>query len=223
MSRLNGFISYGGADKNYALRLKSLLNDYCGIITNIAPDDVIGGTISVDEIFNYITNCDIFIPLISRRLKKSSFANQEIGVAYALGKKFIPVKLASVDPFGLIYKYQGIPLLSRTPTRYHVDSDNLWEISVTIGNICLTYKSSTSIYQKSHESIIYAFCNSSSFDCSNMIIKKLLTLHDLSENDLNLIRGAIQSNPQIDRGEFCAFELPNLKEFLKNRYGMHIA
>ena len=182
VDRITAFISYSSQEKKLAGRLKVFLQSYCGFEVFLAHDDIPGGIEWEKEIFNSIKENDFFVPLISEAFRQSEYADQEIGIAVCLNKKIIPIKLESINPYGFINKYQALQYKILPVTYYKPDPDNMNELGLAIGKIGLAYEKTSEIYVKTRASIIYAFCNSSSFNATNAAIQLLLTYTFISQN-----------------------------------------
>lgn len=208
MDRVSAFISYSSKQKLIGGTFKSCLENYCGYEIFIAHDDILGSTIWEEEIIKAIKNADFFISLISKEFKESPFTDQETGIAVCLKKKIIPVKLDEVNPYGFIRKYQAL--------QYRNSANKL---ALTIAQIGLIHEPTESSYhEKALNSIIHAFCESTSFDIANATIQILCKCAGLSPHQLNQIIKAIKTNSQIRN----AYGLSTLKECLSKIYKISI-
>lgn len=87
------------------------MEEYYGVSTFVAHDDIEVSAIWRDEIENALRNCSAVIALLSEAFIRSTWANQKMGYASALGKTIIPFKLGtSVNPYGFFDKWQAKPL-----------------------------------------------------------------------------------------------------------------
>lgn len=216
MDRVTAFISYSSTQKTIGGKFKSYIEDYCGYEVFIAHDDILGSLVWEDEIIKAIEISDVFISLISKEFEKSPFADQETGIAAYLKKKIIPIKLDDTSPYGFINKYQALQY-KKYPTSYFY-SDNVNELAISIAQVVLSYDSGTRFHGRAMNSIIHAFCNSNSFYTSNATISSMIKCKDFSKSHLKQIENAIKANRQVQG----AFELPTLKRFLLDYYGLSI-
>lgn len=215
MDRINAFVSYSTAEKRLAGRLKSYLISYCGFDVFLAHDDIRLSTEWVNEVIGAINKSDYFIPLITQNFKGSEYTNQETGIALALKKKIIPIRV-HMNPYGFIKKYQAFPYRQKE----HPDgtvTDNLLQLATQIALLGTHYKDEV-IHLKSTNSIIYALLTSRSFEISNTVIRIMCLLSNLSFDQIKLIDEAINQNNQV-KGAFGLFEL---KEFLKQKYAVEV-
>lgn len=222
MDKINVFISYSSEEKKISGRLKRLLLKYCGYTAFIAHDDIPASEVWENEILNSIKKSDFFIPLISQSFKTSDYADQETGYAVSLNKKIIPVKLDNTNPYGFINKFQALQYkksLSSQINPWNNKLDNLDQIAISIAYIGLHYQLNTKYYKQSLNSLVFALCNSDSFEATNAIIEILSNCnHRLTKVHLDEITKAISTNSQITG----AFGLPDLKKILLIKYKCHI-
>lgn len=213
MDRIIAFISYSSKQKVIGGKLKTYLENFCGYDTFIAHEDIPGSTIWEEEIVQAIEKADFFIPLISKDFKESPFTDQETGIAVYLKKRIIPIRLEITNPYGFINKYQALQY-KRYSSDYSLH-DNIKELVLTIAQIGLNYEPCR---QKTINSLVYAFCTSSSFDTTNATIKTMLNYDSFTSNHLKQITQAIKSNDQITG----AFGLLEFKKFLHKTYNILI-
>src|SRR5438093_55391 len=98
MGRVKIFICYCDQDKKIAGSLKIVLEYTLGFEVFVAHDDIEASEIWEKKIKKQLKDTDYVIPLISSNFLNSAFANQEAGMAFAWGKKIIPIKLDTVNP-----------------------------------------------------------------------------------------------------------------------------
>ncbi len=222
MDRIRAFISYSSEEKHIGGRLKRHLISFCGYDAFIAHDDILGSQEWEKEILQAIKNTDFFIPLISQQFKTSVYTDQETGCAVSLHKKIIPIKLGTTNPYGFINKYQALQYKKNPPAQnwqWTFKKDNLLELAISIAHIGLHYEPKSIYYKKSLQSLVYALCNSDSFEATNVIIRILSNCnHRLLPAQIKQITDAIKTNSQI----IGAFGLPELKTILNTKYHCHI-
>lgn len=111
--RLQAFLSYSTKDKVLAGHLKKELGDLSGIELFLAPKDL---KPSRDQwrnrIKRSIRNCDVFLPLLTKHFEESDWTDQETGMAIALGKLIVPLRVGGSEPYGFLegYTYQKVKL-----------------------------------------------------------------------------------------------------------------
>ena len=100
------FISYASAQKELALEVKNCLKLY-SISSFVAADNIEGSEIWPREIERALLSMNFFVALLTNEFHKSTWPNQEVGFAYALGKPIIVVKMG-VNPDGFIRSHQAL-------------------------------------------------------------------------------------------------------------------
>lgn len=216
MDRISAFISYSAKQKVIGGRFKTYLEDYCGYETFIAHEDIQGASVWEDEIIKKIKKSDFFIPLISEEFKYSPFTDQETGIAICLQKKIIPVKLGNLNPYGFIKKFQALQY--RKYPKYSYFKDNVNELALTIAQIGFSSKEKSTIHQKALNSIVYALCNSKSFNIANATIEIIIKCKDLLPIHISQIKSAIKMNSQINK----AYGISSLQDYLNKNYGSSV-
>lgn len=216
MNRIKAFISYSSKEKVVGGKFKTYIENYCGYEVFIAHDDIPGSSVWEDEIISAIEKSDIFIALISEAFTFSPFTDQETGIAFWLKKKIIPTKLDSTNPYGFISKYQALQYRRNPPDYYY--KDNINKLAVSIAQIGMSYDLDSDFHEKAINSIVYAFCNSTSFNISNAVISSLIKCNKFSKQHISLILNAIKTNLQA-KG---AYDLSILKEFLLDEYKISV-
>jgi len=167
MQRIKAFISYSSSDCNQkAGSLKEIFQKYLGFDSFIAHSDIPVGRNFNEMIINQIKISHVFIPLISTDSEKSTFVNQEIGIAMGSGRPIVPIKINN-NPGGFISHIQAMqfPIVE-----YGENS--------TIINSHFASKILFALYKDAHlsslrtvlfESLLFAFSNSSSYYSANIV------------------------------------------------------
>ena len=106
------FISHLSKDKNKAISLKKALEAY-NIKAFVAHEDIHPTEKWAKEISNALACMDIFISMHTAGFEKSIWCQQEVGYAFASGKKIIPIKFEE-NPSGFISSIQALPRKKRT-------------------------------------------------------------------------------------------------------------
>jgi hypothetical protein len=103
---MKAFLSYSSSDYELAKEIKDFLDDF-GIDTFLAHTSIEPTRQWEEEIYRNLTECDIFIPLLTHAFKTSNWTDQESGIAYSQKKKVIPISVDLV-PYGFLGKYQAM-------------------------------------------------------------------------------------------------------------------
>jgi len=117
------FISYSHVDNKLSGELKEHLEFY-GFEVFLAHEDIEPSEEWRHIILQELRRCDVFLPILTKDFKVSSWTGQETGIAYERRKLIIPLKFG-LDPFGFIEKYQALNL----------DINNLTYVSLQIIDI----------------------------------------------------------------------------------------
>lgn len=88
--RLRVFFSYTAADKAHALKLRSLLSQRSNLRV-FTTDLLSAGENWEPRLRNEISECDIFVVLLSPSALESSWVLHELGAAWGLKKPIIPI------------------------------------------------------------------------------------------------------------------------------------
>jgi len=213
MQRIRAFISYSAhdCDKKSSI-LKELLQKYLGFESFTAHTDVPGGKDFNEMIIKQIKTSHIFFPLISESSEKSTFVNQEIGIAIGSGKPIIPIKI-NKNPFGFISHIQAI----KFPEVISISNNiTLKYVNMSSKIFYPLFKDIHLSYLRIHlfESLLYALSNSPSFYTANVIAHFITNSLDIENfnNEYNMDICEIIKNNQWTSKE--TYFLPNLKKQL---------
>ena len=115
------FISHSHHDRETAGEIKKRLASY-GASVFVAHDDIRPTQEWQDAIIENLKTCDAFLALLTDRFADSDWTDQETGIAVALDKVIIPIKI-DLDPYGFIGKVSGFEMEFRQ-RRELQDSDS---------------------------------------------------------------------------------------------------
>lgn len=100
------FVSHSHYDKEIAGDIKDAVERYKANVF-VAHEDIRPTKDWQEEIQETLKDCDVFVALLTDRFAESEWTDQETGIAVALGKTIIPIKL-DLDPYGFISKLQAL-------------------------------------------------------------------------------------------------------------------
>lgn len=199
-NKLKAFISYSIVDRKFAAKLGKVLDEY-GIDCFLAHESLTVSEEWPDRLLEELKSCDLFIPILSKKFRKSDWTAQEIGVAVSRPEvRVIPLALDSTLPFGFIAKIQCKKVSRRSP--------DLTEILL-------------SLIGKYPRSLIPAFIervhNASSFRRAESVVSDLIPYFKIfSNNEVDSFVDAALANRQVWDANLCVSEyLPNFIK--KNR------
>ncbi len=103
---IKAFISYSHSDRVLAKNIKDELQKY-GVSAFLAHNDIEPSEEWIKEILTALNSCDIFLPILTKSFSKSSWTDQEAGIAFQGEKLIIPLKV-EIDPYGFIGRFQAL-------------------------------------------------------------------------------------------------------------------
>jgi len=189
------FVSHTSKFKNDVGELKGKLR-LRGISAFVAHDDIEPSNEWQTEIEQALQTCDAFCALLTDDFFESNWCSQEIGYAVGLRKFIVPIRI-SCDPCGFIGKIQA---LSAKSIDEPLLSEKIRNLLLQNHSTCLSMRAST----------IRAFRNSSSYRQSNDLIETISTLPALTEEELSVIREAVQENEQVTEAFGVRQAIPKL-------------
>lgn len=200
------FISYSSEDGIIAGQIKSYLQTYFGLEVFLAHEDIEGGEKFEDAIIENLKSIDFFIPLLSPNFMGSKFTDQEVGIAYVLGKRIIPISLVpGATPYGFINKFQAIKLKMEYGS-YH-------EWMQFTEKIIAVISKDLHHGQKIKSLIIKAFGKSDSFEVSNNFINIFKKYEPYNSEQVSMMISTLCKN-STNRNEL--YHLPGFfSEFTK--------
>jgi hypothetical protein len=131
---MKAFISYSSRNQETAREISDFL-ETVQMNSFIAKDDLRAASNWKDTIVKELGLCDIFIPLLSKDFKESSWCSQEIGIAFILGKKFIPISLDDTRSYGFINHIQSKSITQEKPLELII-AEGLMECKIPNGVQC---------------------------------------------------------------------------------------
>jgi len=100
------FVSHSHHEREIAGAIKDELNRFGGLAF-VAHEDINPTEEWKSALLRNLRECDVFLALLSGNFASSEWTDQESGIAVALGKVIVPVKV-NLDPYGFIGKYQAL-------------------------------------------------------------------------------------------------------------------
>lgn len=211
MKQLKVFISYSSQDKSLAGLFKQCFEDYAGFSVFLAHEDISPALEWELKLIKNLKDADLIIPLITDNYRNSEFTDQELGMALALNKIIIPIKLSNINPYGFIKKIQALKCYR---TEQSVINAVVYLVLVLVEN-----KEFNKYKKVVIDSVINAFGLSNSFNMTRIIIRILSKISNFDEKQILLIKNSIKNNFQINQ-EYYA--LPIFKKILKEKHKIDI-
>lgn len=173
------FISYSSEEKLLAGQIKRTLEGY-GLSAFLAHDDIPPVCDWQDEISKNLKKCDVFLPILTQSFCESQWCDQETGMAFALDKFIIPLKVDTA-PYGFINKIQACKL----------DVDNPKRTCQEIIKVLKDKQFSDRVF----DCLVRDLASAPSFDWANDTIKELTKYEKFNKEQINqIIRAAIRNN-----------------------------
>ncbi len=116
--KISVFLSYAGEDREDANDLYKHLQKH-DIDVFMDTKSLNGGTSFHDELLNRIQISDVFIVLLSKNFKKSTYTHYEIGMALAFQIPIIPISIDDTMPYEVLCGKHAIKYTS-TPNEEEV-------------------------------------------------------------------------------------------------------
>jgi len=207
VNRLKIFISYSSEDKGLGRLFKTCFENYVGFSVFLAHEDISPATEWELKIIKEMRNSDVVIPLITKNYRNSEFTDQELGMALAWEKIILPIKLADINPYGFIKKFQALKCKN--------DEYSIVNGVVSTALVLIESKEFNKHRNIVIKSVVKAFCQSSSFKMTRTIIGILTKINKFTDEQITSFKKAIKNNSQI-YDEYYA--LPNFKKMLKEQY-----
>jgi len=176
------FLSYSNADKKLAGQIKKIIENN-GLDVFLAHDDIEPSEEWVKTILSELNECDVFIPLLTKKFNKSNWTDQETGFALCRDIPIISLKV-DVDPHGFIAKFQALRL-------------NIDKLESSIARLFKTFASKPSLKKIFRNALIEDFSNSNSFEEAKRKTKLLLAFDGYSSLQISKIMKATVENNQI--------------------------
>lgn len=211
MSRLNVFISYSSQDKLLAGLFKQSFEKYAGFSVFLAHEDIAPALEWQIKIIKKLKEAQVVIPLITDNYRNSEFTDQELGMAIALNKIVLPIKLSNINPYGFIKKIQAL--------KCNRNEGDITNSVTTIVFVLINNMEFNSCKENVIDSVIEAFAKSNLFKTTRIIIRMLEKIESFTSVQISNLTDAIKNNNQIYE-EYYAF--PLFKKKLENKYRITI-
>jgi len=171
------FISHSHHEKEMAGEIKSEVGRF-GASAFVAHEDIRPTREWQDEIIENLKQCDVFLAILTSNFEKSEWTDQETGIAIALGKTIIPIKI-DIPPYGFVGKYQALK----------------WNVKQTVESMKGLLRELIERKTLNEDNIIDAFAKSHSYRNAEYNTELLSMIPAFSKQQINtVIRAAITNN-----------------------------
>lgn len=179
LGKIQVFISYSSEDKFLAGRIKRILEGY-GLSVFLAHDDIPPICEWQEEISKNLKNCDVFLAILTKSFCKSKWTDQEIGMAFALDKLIIPLKVDTA-PYGFISKIQACKLDLQNP--------------IVICRKIISLLKDNGFLELVFDCLLQDLESAPTFDWANDTLKEVTKYENFNREQINqIIRVAIRNN-----------------------------
>src|SRR4051812_682013 len=100
MGTVDAFLCYSHNDRFLAGCIKKTFDSY-GIGAFLAHEDLLPSQEWQDEIARRLHACEVFFLLLTNSFRSSDWTDQETGIAVALNKIIVPIKV-TLNPYGFV-------------------------------------------------------------------------------------------------------------------------
>lgn len=191
MDKLTIFLSYAAAQKRVAGELKSWFEGLAGIETFVAHDDMVGGSQFLEVILSGIKSADLFICILSDEYRASDYCDQELGIAFALNKKILPIK-HNLNPYGFIMGTHAFTPIFNSK----IDTERLFNDIIAP----LLKEKDKNLKTKLLNTLVSKLVESESYDQSYKLISLLLNnAHELGKSQADSILKAYKNNINVTK------------------------
>ena len=178
------FISHRDTDKKYVHQLASELKERYGLSSFVAHDTIEPDEDWQNEIVNALNKMDIMVTFISDNFFKSVWTNQEIGFAFARDIPIISVKVGKEDPPGFIRTRQAI-------------IGNTYDMKSNATEVWGVVKKRLLHKPLYRDFILHRFMQAYSYEIAADSFEELVSLPDLTDEEIELLVEAFNSNSQL--------------------------
>jgi hypothetical protein len=217
MGKIEVFICVASQDISHARELRRILTDCYGFDVFLYDHSIAPSDDFFKEILQHLKACEIFVPLISDSIKKSSFCNQEIGFVVNRGSvtKIFPISIDAREPYDLIdHVYRLKCNLA--------DKFGILKAATEFFHIVMCHNNFKHLQDRAANGLVEALkASPNPFTTSGIVYMLELTQNevDLSKQELSDIVLATKNNPQVyGAGQYYM----RLCLFLKGKYKISI-
>jgi len=212
--RVKVFICHADENQIYAIRVAECFEKCLGFDVFYSKESLRFSEDWLNDIWINLDKSDLFIPLLSKELNVSAFANQEIGVALVKNKRIMPLSLDGSGPKGF--------MKNQVEKYDEIDEDSILQFATLIYFNIFNERKLKPWVIPAMSSLVHAFCNSDSFKRTSIVLNLIIKTHKLkrfSREQIDKIVKASSENSMIHETDLL---FPKLKHFLQSSYGITI-
>ena len=178
------FISHRDTNEKYVHQLASELKERYGLRPFVARDTIEPDEDWQNEIVNALNTMDIMLAFISDNFSQSVWTNQEIGFAFARDIPIFSVQVGKEGPPGFIRTRQAII----------GNIDDMKSIASEVWGVVKKRLLHTRLYR---DFILHRFMQSYSYEVAADSFDELVSLPDVTDEEIELLVEAFNSNSQL--------------------------
>lgn len=208
------FICYSHLDVVPAKTLCRILTNCYGLSVFLADHSIPPSKNWFKDIIEHLGTCEILVPLISNNLRKSAFANQEIGYAIHRNIIILPLRLENIEPFAMLQYTQ------RLKNGGSNNEENILKAASEISALLLTHPDFNSFKVRAVDSLVQAFIKCEDFITTSGIVFTIERADKnirFTEDQINLIKTATKENPYIRESKSY---FPRLQVYFRKHYNV---
>lgn len=177
------FISHHSSIKEYAKLLSDNIINYG--ISGFVAHEVIEPTRDWQFIIeSALISCDCLVAILTNKFHESKWTDQELGIAYGLGKKIISLR-SGTDPYGFTGKFQAL-------------NANKKNIPTIAHEIFTLLNEDEKINKKIAIGVVEMFINSYNYRNAKDNLKILRQIKYIDEKLIDKLKRSVDSNRQIE-------------------------
>ncbi len=193
------FVSHSVLDLDQVKEIRDKLELH-GFQVFIAHEDIDVSEVWRKRILDELENCDIALALLTKNFKESDWADQEMGIAYHLGKVIVSL-CGNVSVYGFLDEFQACPIGSHG-------------IEPSCNKIITAIRKKPGCEDRYRQGVVDAFCSSKSYTDAAHRSKVVTSLNGLEIPQMNqIVRAGFENNNLT--GSYVA------EDFIKNLIDDH--
>jgi len=196
------FLSHADEDKKTARMIANEMMKY-GIDVFVAHDDIEIGADWKSILMEKISQCDVFVVLLTKNFHQARYTDHEVGMAVYLKKRIMPITFDKSSTYGFMSDSQAKPISEE------IDPDELKNIS----DIIIAYSDEG---KRQMDELIQGFKESQTYVESNAFARVIFQRRKFHPDQINALADAWISNDQISGATLG--DCPRCLELFRNNW-----
>lgn len=179
------------------------MEEYGGLNAFVAHEDLKPGTDWKKELTEKISQCDVFVILLTKKFHPARWTEQEVGIAHAFKKTMVPIRFDNTPTTGFMTDYQA------TKISYPIDKGEIRDLV----SVIFTYSKG---WQRHIDELIEQLRSAGSFVAANAYATTLFeATSKFTPEQVNNIADAYLKNYEL-RGGWTSN--PNCLKLFQNNW-----